>query len=61
MTMEWEPTANKLVYLFWMKPGAHSESEKDGEPRNEVSEEGIESEGDWHTILEMFSQFSTLS
>ena len=28
-----------------------AESEKDGEPRNQVPEEGFESEEGWHEIL----------
>ena len=34
-----------------------AESEKDGEPRNQVPEEGLKSEESWHEILHMLLNF----
>ena len=37
-----------------------SESEKDGEPKNQVPEEGFESEEGWHEILNIWLNLFTL-
>ena len=42
---------------MWALSTRETESEKDGEPRNQVPEEGFESEEVWHKIFNILNNF----